>query len=128
MNEFPLDGRYQVSSASNYHGPLERRSDGVTEIRNGKTNRTDDNGVKWASTFTIISDTEVEMVTLADPREASDEFALTQPNGQPTREPVEYTSMLKLARKGDKVQLSGNIEYGNEIIFLTMRRIGPLEG
>jgi hypothetical protein len=31
---------------------------------------------------------------------------------------------LKLARKGDKIQMSGQIEYGNDVIFLTMRKTG----
>ena len=32
--------------------------------------------------------------------------------------------VLKLARKGDKIQMSGQIEYGADVVFLTMRRIG----
>jgi hypothetical protein len=118
-----LDGKYQVSSTSNYDGPIERKSDGVTEIRDGQTLRFDENGVMWTSRFTVLNDKEVEMVSVADPAEARRDFALLQPNGVPTREPVTYRSVLKLARKGDKIQLSGQIEYGNEIVFLTMRKI-----
>lgn len=117
-----LDGTYNVSSTSSYGGPLERKSDGVTEIRDGKTFRTDNNGVTWASTFTILSETEVEMIAVADPAKAHKDYALTRPDGVPTREPVTYRSVLKLARKGDKIQMSGQIEYGNDVIFLTMRK------
>ncbi len=118
-----LDGIYQVSSASNYDGPLVKRSDGTTEIRDGQTSRRDGNNVLWTSTFNVISESEVEMVAVADPREARDDFALLRPNGTPSREVTTYTSVLRLARKGDKIQLSGQIEYGNEIIILTMRKI-----
>ena len=119
-----LDGIYQVSSASNYEGPLVKRSDGTTEIRNGQTSRYDGNNVLWTSTFKIISDTEVEMISVADPKDSRIDFLLTRPDGSPTREIVTYNAKLRMARKGDIIQLSGQIEYGNEIVILTMRRTG----
>lgn len=119
-----LDGIYQVSSASNYEGPLVKRSDGATEIRNGQTSRYDGNNVLWTSTFKIISDTEVEMISVADPKDSRIDFLLTRPDGTPTREIVTYNAKLRMARKGDIIQLSGQIEYGNEIVILTMRRTG----
>ncbi len=119
-----LDGVYQVSSASNYDGPLVKRSDGTTEIRNGQTSRRDGNHVLWTSTFKILNEAEVEMVSVADPSEARDDFALLRPNGTQSRDITTYTSVLRLARKGDKIQLSGQIEYGNEIVILTMRKVG----
>jgi hypothetical protein len=119
-----LDGTYQVSSTSSYDGPLERKSDGVTQIIDGKTLRTDDNGVQWTSTFTVLNDHEVEMISVADPRKAKQDYALTRPDGVPTREPVTYRTVLKLARKGERIQMSGQIEYGNDVIFLTMRKTG----
>ena len=118
----PLDGKYQVTSTTDYKGPLEKKSDGVTEIRNGRTERRDGHNVLWTSTFKIMSDTEVEMISVADPSEATPGFALAMPDGRPTLAPVTYHSVLKLARKGDKVQMSGQIEYGNETVFLTLRR------
>jgi hypothetical protein len=117
-----LDGIYQVSSASNYEGPLVKRSGGTTEIRNGQTSRYDGNNVLWTSTFKIISDTEVEMISVADPKDSRIDFLLTRPDGSPTREIVTYNAKLRMARKGDIIQLSGQIEYGNEIVILTMRR------
>lgn len=121
-----LDGVYQVSSTSNYDGPLVKRSDGVTEIRNGQTSRRDGNDVLWTSTFHILSDTEVEMVSVADPRDARPDFALLKHDGTPSRAVTTYTSKLRLARKDDKIQLSGQIEYGDEIILLTMRKTANL--
>lgn len=117
-----LDGTYAISSTSNYNGPLERHSDGVTKIQNGRTERRDDNNVLWTSIFNPVSETEVEMISIADPSDARNDFALIQPDGRPTRAPVTYRSILKLSRKGDEIRMSGTIEYGNEITFLTLRR------
>lgn len=119
-----LDGQYQITSTSSYQGPLEMRSDGVTEIRNGTTSRRDKANCLWTSTFHIISETEVEMVSVADPTDADPDFSLLKPDGSPSRQPTTYTTILKLMRKGDKVQMSGQIEYGGNITFITMRRIG----
>lgn len=116
-----LDGIYHVSSVTNYNGPLERKSDGLTEIRNGRTERRDDNNVLWTSTFEVLNEREVKMISVADPREAKSDFALNRPDGSPTREPVTYEGILRYSRKEDRVQLSGQLEYGDEIIFLTMR-------
>ena len=118
-----LDGKYQISSTSNYEGPLRRRSDGQTEIKQGQTFRTDENKVQWHSTFTILDENEVEMVSVADPREANKDFALIRPDGSPSLEPVTYKTILKLSRKGDRIQMSGRIEYGDEIVLLTLRKI-----
>ena len=118
-----LDGRYRISSTSNYNGPLERRSDGETTIQNGKTERFDDAGCKWTSTFTVIDETTVEMTSVADPENAHIDFLLRRPDGSPTRDPVTYSSRLKLARKEDKIQMSGQIQYGDEIILLTLRKM-----
>lgn len=118
-----LDGRYQVTTTTNYQGPLEKQSDGETEIRDGRTSRRDAANCLWSSTFTIISPTEVEMVSLADPGEAKQDFALVRADGSPTRDIVEYRTVLKYARKDDRIQLSGTIHYGNEVVFITMRKI-----
>lgn len=118
-----LDGKYRVSSTTSYQGPLEKKSDGETEIINGQTSRRDTTNCLWTSTFNIINEHEVEMVSVADPSEADNDFSLTKPDGSPTREPVTYRAILKLARKGDQIQLSGQVEYDNHITLLTMRKI-----
>lgn len=119
----PLDGKYTVTSMTDYKGPLEKKSDGETEIRDGQTRRYDRANCLWTSTFTILSETEVEMVSVADPSGADIDFMLTRPDGSPTRQPVTYSSTLKLARKEDRIQMSGQISYGRDITFVTMRRI-----
>ncbi len=124
----PLDGRYRITSTTSYKGPIEKRSDGETEIRGGKTSRVDDASCQWTSTFEIINDNEVKMTSVADPANAAIDFLLTAPDGTPTREVTIYEANLKLSRKGDdQIQMSGQIHYGNDVVFLTMRKIGPLD-
>ena len=117
-----LDGIYQVTTTTSYQGPLEKKSDGQTEIVNGKTERRDDANCLWTSSFTVLNENEVEMVSVADASDADSDFMLTAPNGAPTREPVTYKTVLKYQRKGERIQLSGQIDYGGEVTFLTMRK------
>lgn len=119
-----LDGTYRVSTVSSYDGPLERKSDGTTVIRDGRTSRTDENNVVWTSSFTVLNNKQVKMVSVADPSAAESGFALNRPDGSPTRDSVTYESVLRYARKGQEVQMSGQIEYGKEIVFITLRRTG----
>lgn len=119
----PLDGTYRVSSTTSYKGPLEKKSDGETVIKDGKTARRDAANCLWTSSFTILNDKEVEMVSIADPSEADSDFSLTKPDGSPTRQPVTYRAILKLARQGERIQMSGQVEYDNDITLLTMRKV-----
>ncbi len=121
----PLDGKYRISSTASRRGDIEKRSDGETEIRGSQTSRLDDANCKWTSTFTILNDNEVKMVSVADASNAKVDFLLTTPDGTPTRGPVTYEATLKLSRKDDKIQISGQISYGNDIVLLTLRKIGP---
>ena len=118
-----LDGIYRVTTTSSYQGPLEKKSDGETHIIDGQTERFDDANCKWTSRFELLSETKVKMISVADPAEADIDFLLTAPDGSPTRDPVTYESILKLSRKGDKIQMSGQIDYGVDVIFLTMRSV-----
>ena len=121
-----LDGLYSVNSVSDYDGPLQKKSDGQTTIIDGKTHRIDEAGCEWNSTFTWIDDqkTEVKMTSVADPANANDDFLLTKPDGSPTSETVTYETVLKVMRKGDRIQMTGTINYGNETVILTMRKTG----
>ncbi len=121
--EHPLDGKYLITTTASYHGDIEKRSDGQTQIVNSRTERFDDANCKWTSTFEIISESQVRMTSVADPSSAVVDFLLTRPDGSPTRDPVTYEAILKLSRKGDRIQMSGQIEYGGEVVFLTMRKI-----
>lgn len=125
MPPHDLDGRYQVNSTTSYQGPLEMKSDGITIIENGQTHRRDKANCLWTSTFNIVNESEVEMVSLADPTDADADFSLIRPDGSPCREAVTYRTILKLSRKGDRVQMSGQIEYAGNITFITMRKVMP---
>ena len=119
-----LDGVYTVSTVSDYKGPIKKRSDGKTEIRDGKTHRIDDAGCEWNSTFTLTEEQDtVLMTSIADPINADPDFMLTRPDGSPTSDKVIYEARLSVKRKEDRVQLSGSINYGAETVFLTMRKI-----
>lgn len=125
--DISLEGTYRISTTTNYQGPLEKKSDGLTEIRDGQTQRYDDANCKWTSHFKVLNENEIEMISVADPAEANIDFLLLKPDGSPTRECVTYTSILKLSHKGEKIQMSGQITYGNEIIFITMRSVDTPE-
>lgn len=121
----PLDGVYQVTSVSDYDGPLQKKSDGQTEIRGGKTHRIDGAGCEWNSTFEVISETEVKMTSHADPSNADTDFLLIRADGTPTSEPVIYEATLSLKRMGDKIMMSGAVSDGSQSVVLTLRKTGP---
>ncbi len=118
-----LDGTYRISTTTSYKGPLEKRSDGETTIKNGQTERLDNANCKWTSTFEVLNESEVKMTSVADPTHADVDFLLTAPDGSPTRNVVTYEAILKLSRKDDKIQISGQIEYGSDVVFITMRKM-----
>jgi hypothetical protein len=115
-----LDGEYRVTTVSDYNGPVPMQSDGVTVIQNGETNRVDKAGCRWNTQISILSDEEVKFESTADPTEAAPDFCLTRENGEPTRDPVTYTTIMKVARKGDKIRLSGQIQHGHVTTVITM--------
>lgn len=115
-----IDGVYRISTVSDYQGPIEKRSDGVTEVVNGQTHRTDDAGCIWTTTIKYISESEVEFISVADPSNADPDFCLTTEGGDLTREPVTYKTVLKVDRKGEKIRLSGQINHGGTTTLITM--------
>jgi len=119
-----LDGIYTVHTVSDYDGPLKKRSDGQTEIIDGKTHRVDDAGCEWNSTFewTDADKTAVTMTSIADPINADADFLLVRPDGTPTSDKVTYVSRLKVMKKGTQVQMTGTINYGAETVILTLRK------
>lgn len=124
MSDHPLDGKYRITTTNTGRKDIEKRSDGETEIRESKTERFDDANCKWTSTFEVINDNTVKFRSTADPTKAKVDFLLTAPDGSPSRDIITYEAELKLSRQGDKIQMSGQIEYGVDVVFLTMRKIG----
>jgi len=121
-----LDGTYNVNTVSDYEGPLQKKSDGQTTIIGGKTHRVDDAGCEWNSLFRWVDEekTQVKMISIADPINAHADFLLTRPDGTPTSDRVTYESVLNVKRMGDKVQMTGSINYGDETVLITMRKNG----
>jgi len=119
-----LDGLYRVNSVTDYDGPLQKQSDGETEIQGGKTHRVDDAGCVWNSTFEWMDEqrTQVQMTSIVDPSDARADFLLRRPDGTPTSDPVTYQTILNVKRKGDKIQMTGSINYGGDTVFLTLRK------
>ena len=118
-----LDGKYRVTTISDYQGPVPMQSDGITEIRNGRTNRTDAAGVQWTTEIAVLSDNEVLLTSTADPAKARQDFLLTSETGRLTTEPVTYKTTLKVARRGSDIRLSGNITHGTVSTVITMTKI-----
>jgi len=119
-----LDGMYHVTSITNYNGPLQKQSDGITEIRQGRTERVDEAGCRWHSRFEWVSDTQVRMVSHADPSEANIDFLLRKENGEATAEAVTYETLLSVKRRPDgALIMSGTITHGDETVFLTLRSV-----
>ena len=123
MSAKDLDGTYRITTVSNYDGPVKQKSDGTTIIKDGKTNRVDDSGCEWSTTITPISDNQVEFISIADPTHANADFCLTGENGQLTRNPVTYKTVLKLDRMGEKIRMSGQIEHGAMTTIITLIKI-----
>ncbi len=119
-----LDGNYNVNSVTDYDGPLQKKSDGQTEIIDGKTHRIDDAGCEWNSTFEWVDGdkTQVKMTSIADPINADTDFLLTRPDGTPTSDSVTYETILNVKRMGERVQMTGSINYGGNTVLLTMRK------
>lgn len=118
-----LDGKYLVTTTASHQSSLQKKSDGETTIVNGRTERFDDANCKWTSSFEILNEHEVKMTSVADPAKAHIDFFLTAPDGSPTHDITTYEAILKLSRKDTRVQISGQIQYGADTIFLTMRSI-----
>jgi hypothetical protein len=123
LSQKDLDGRYQISTITDYSGPLPMQSDGETEILDGTTDRVDKKGCRWNTKLTLLNDAEVLFQSTADPLEADEDFLLVGKNGLPTRDPVEYEAVLKVAQKGERIRLSGQIAHGNVITVITMTKI-----
>lgn len=123
MQPQDLDGTYRITTVSDYNGPIEKKSDGITEVKDGKTHRIDDAGCVWTSQLNPLNEHEVEFISKADPTNAKADFCLTTANGQLTRDPVIYKTILKMDRKGDKIRLSGQIENGAMTTIITMMKI-----
>lgn len=123
LNLKDLDGKYRVTTISDYKGPVPMKGDGITEIKDGQTERIDAAGCKWSTRLTVLNDDEVRFESTADPKDAAADFLLTTESGVLTNDPVTYTTTLKVARKDNKIRLSGNIQHGKILTVITLAKI-----
>lgn len=122
--EHSLDGTYQIITESTSLGNVEDRSDGQTEIRESKTERFDYANCKWNSTFEIIADDVVRMTSVADPSNAAEDFNLTG-DDPAKREAMTFVSDMDVEKdEGGNIKLSGEINTGGTVIYITMQKIG----
>lgn len=122
MDISELDGVYMVTTTTDYQGPMKNKSDGLTEIRNGKTRRTDKSGCIWIAHLEFLNENEVDFMSIADPTEAESDFCLTDEKGALTCQPVTYRTTLRLDRKGERIRLSGKIEHGAVTTVITLMK------
>lgn len=122
MDITDLDGTYVVTTATDHQSPIAKKSDGLTEIRNGRTERVDDAGCVWTTSLALLNENEVEFISTADPSTADGDFCLTDECGNLTRDPVTYQSILRMDRKGEKIKLSGKIEHGQITTVITLMK------
>lgn len=123
LSQKDLDGTYMITTVSDYTGPLTLQSDGETVIVDGMTNRVDAKGCRWNTRLTLLNDDVVLFESVADPSEADGDFCLPAADGTPTRQPVTYNATLSVARKGERIRLSGKIEHGKILTLITMMKI-----
>ena len=118
-----LDGMYHVSTSLAGEDPFVGYSDGMTRVTDCQTNRVDGSGCAWTSTLVIASETEVELISTVNPSEAADDLVLITPEGEETREPVTYRSILDVSYEKDKLVLSGKVSANGETVDLVMKKI-----
>lgn len=115
-----LDGTYEVRSQAQAGPRLIPNGDGETVIANGMTFRKDDHGLIWESTFTIIDENSVEMVSTVDPSHAAEDTFVIDDKGNPTKGMVTYKSMLTATTEDDRLVLRGEIHHGGSVTALAM--------
>jgi len=118
-----LDGKYKVKTETNFISAFPADGDGVTEIKNGLTYRTDENGCTWESSFSILDDNKVLLESTVDPSNAPANIFIEDMAGNPTREIVVYKTTLDLTTVDGEITLSGTINHGSKTTKLTMSQI-----
>lgn len=118
-----LDGKYTVLTQGARTDSQQKKGDGFTVIKDGKTMRLDAAGCEWRSTFTWVDENTVKMTSVVDPALADDGFQLKDAEGNPTSEPQTYETVLNVKREGEALQLSGTISSDGQNALLIMRKV-----
>lgn len=119
-----LDGKYKIRSETSDGGPYRINGDGVTEIKGGRTSRTDENGYIWNSVFSIAGKDKVLLQSTLDPGQSHEDNFIKDNKNNLTREKVTYSGELLVRRIGGSITLEGEIEHGIVKTRLVMTRVG----
>lgn len=122
-----LDGIYQVHTDIIGGTPDSHRvnADGVTQIRNGRTFRKDQNGFIWESQLSIAGEDEVEIVSTLDPSHSKNGKFILDEKGNPTKAMVSYKGILRVSNIDGLITLQGDFEHAGLTTRLTLTRVGP---
>lgn len=117
-----LDGTYRVHSHATSGHALFPHDDSDTVIHNGMNFHKDANGFIWESQFTILSPTEVEVITTVDPSHGDSAAFLIDASGNPTKSMVTYKTILHVTRNDDILVLRGDIHHSGSVTTLTLTK------
>jgi hypothetical protein len=118
-----LDGTYEIRSETSDGGPYRINGDGVTEVRQGRTYRKDQNGFIWESRFSIAGKDKVLLESTLDPSLADEDFFIKDNKNNLTREKVTYKGELVARQERGRFTLRGEIKHGIVTTRITMTRV-----
>ncbi|TAL30613.1 MAG: hypothetical protein EPN97_12420 [Alphaproteobacteria bacterium] len=118
-----LDGRYEIRSETSDGGPYRINGDGVTEVKDGRTYRKDQNGFIWESRFSISGKDKIMLESTLDPSLADEDFFIKDNKNNLTREKVTYKGELIVREERGRLVLRGEIKHGIVTTRITMTRI-----
>jgi hypothetical protein len=118
-----LDGKYEIRSETSDGGPYRINGDGLTEVKDGRTWRKDQNGFIWESTFSISGKDKIMLESTLDPSLADEDFFIKDNKNNLTREKVTYKGELIARIERGRLVLTGEIKHGIVTTRITMRKI-----
>lgn len=118
-----LDGKYTVLTQGARTDAQQKKGDGFTVIKDGKTLRIDGAGREWQSTFQWTDEHTVKMTSVMDTTFADDELQLKDDDGNLSGEARTYETTLSVERDGDSVTMKGTISSDGQNALLIMRKV-----
>lgn len=118
-----LDGKYRLNHLTSRPHSEDQRGMDVIQIENGQSHFEDIYGCVWDTLFEVIDDEHIRMSAYVDQSKADMDHVLSSDSGRASGENLKYESLLKLARKGDDMHLSGQINIGDDIVIISLHKI-----
>lgn len=123
LEQRDIEGKYVIRSETSDGGPYKINGDGITEIRDGRTSRTDANGYKWESVFTVTGKGTVHLASTVDPSASHEDNFIKDNKNNLTREKVTYKGDLTASEVKGKLVLAGEIKAGIVTTRLTLTKV-----